>query len=119
MEQRKWVQRDRTIPVHETMFEYSKKVTKARLIATLKQVEEDEEIIDIDEVSGFQEAGFGSMDDEPRYYHFWQITVRKYTPESDDEYLSRKKTEQNYHALNEQRERLEYLRLKAKFETDL
>lgn len=114
MEQRRQVQRDRVIPIHQTMF--GSKVTKERIITTLREVEDGEEIIDLGEVSGFREAGFRSMSDDPVHYQHWQITVRKYTPETDEEYLKRKKTEESYKSTAEERDKLEYLRLKAKYE---
>jgi hypothetical protein len=83
-----------------------------------------EGILDTDRVIGFgwktwQDRHFMSMDDEGEktFYAPCIIVLRK-RPETDDEYFKRmKEDEQRKKDINE-RERLEYLRLKAKFENE-
>jgi len=58
---------------------------------------------------------FSCDDTERTYYTFYIIVARK-RPETDDEYFKRVKIEEDRKKEFEERERLEYLRLKAKFE---
>ena len=65
-----------------------------------------------------KESGFGSMksEDELDTYLIPKITVIRQRPETDDEYFQRMKEEEDRVRIKEEGEKLEYLRLKAKFE---
>ena len=59
--------------------------------------------------------GMEPIDEEVTYYTPSVIIIRP-RPETDDEYLGRMKTEGAWEKTKEANERLEYLRLKAKYE---
>jgi hypothetical protein len=65
-----------------------------------------------------KESGMFSMkmEDELRNVYRPMMEVVRRRPETDDEYLERKAKFQNLKNQTEEKERLEYLRLKAKFE---
>ena len=58
-------------------------------------------------------SGFGYSDESPTYYHPYVLVYRERL-ETDDEYFQRMKQE----AVREEKEYLEYLRLKAKYEKE-
>jgi hypothetical protein len=62
--------------------------------------------------------GIGNMDmeDISHTYYVPQVTVIRPRLENDEEYFERMKTEEEFEKQQTERERLEYLRLKAKFE---
>jgi len=62
--------------------------------------------------------GFGNMDmdESPEYIYAPGIMVKRRRIETDDEYVSRLKIGQTQKDRSEERDHLEYLRLKAKFE---
>ncbi len=63
-------------------------------------------------------AGWGSgPEDEGKTYSQPVITITRREMESDQDYFDRMKKEENFKKSTEERERLEYLRLKAKFES--
>ncbi len=62
-------------------------------------------------------SGFGLMsEDDIKSYYVPTLTIIRERPETDDEFLKRKQDEELINAQNTEKERLEYLRLKAKFE---
>jgi hypothetical protein len=65
-----------------------------------------------------KESGFGSMkmEDELDTFYIPTLEIVRKRPETDEEYLKRQQNEQQYKNTHEEREKLEYLRLKAKFE---
>lgn len=65
-----------------------------------------------------KENGFGSMkmDDELEDIHIATLVVIRNRPETDDEFLKRQKEKNNFQHNIEEREKLEYLRLKAKYD---
>ena len=82
-----------------------------------------EGILDTDRVIGFewktwQDRQFMSMDDEEKTFYAPCVTVLRKRPETDDEYFKRMKEETQHKKNIDERERLEYLRLKAKFENE-
>jgi len=65
--------------------------------------------------------GFGSMepdDDYPKTYYAPSVTIVRPRPETDTEYEKRMKHQEQIKKETEEKERLEYLRLKAKFEKE-
>lgn len=62
---------------------------------------------------------FGGMDNEERTWYWPIIVVQRKVEETDDEYFNRIKSEERIKKEFEQKERLEYLRLKAKFEPEV
>lgn len=115
---RNMIPRIRTLVIDDTSNSSNHKVTKEKLIKTLQKVEEEEEILEIKEVSGwFEPSGFGMYEPgEKIYQRYWELTLRKHTPETDEEYEHRMNFEEQIRRNNEENEKLEYLRLKAKFE---
>lgn len=92
---------------------------------TWKDLMETDKVLPTDTVYNFcyveeKENGFGSMKMEDKLddYYYPAIVVIRPRPETDDEYLKRKQQEQVYSKQTEEREKLEYLRLKAKFEVN-
>ena len=65
-----------------------------------------------------QESGFGKMDDELKTYEVPKITVIRRREENEGEYFQRLQREESVKRKLEETERNEYLRLKAKFETN-
>jgi hypothetical protein len=65
-----------------------------------------------------RESGFASMkmEDELETYRVPKVTVIRKRPETDDEYVQRLRKEELRKREEEDKERMEYLRLKAKFE---
>lgn len=117
MEQRKFIDEIINLPIGEGLSEdYKKEYTWADLLKT-------KNILDTDIVWNFyykeeKESGFASMktEDELGNYYYPVIQVKRCRPETDEEFLKRKQTEQSYRNKTEEQEKLEYLRLKAKFE---
>lgn len=92
---------------------------------TWKDLIETKDILPTDIVIGVeykkeQESGMFSMkmEDELEYYYTPTIIAKRIRPETDEEYFTRKSQEQKRIEKTEEQERLEYLRLKAKFEPD-
>ena len=65
-----------------------------------------------------KENGFASMktEDELETYYTPSVTVIRKRPENDEEYSQRMQLEASAKKQQEEKERLDYLRLKAKFE---
>jgi hypothetical protein len=59
---------------------------------------------------------FGYDTEEPEPHQVPYILITRRRPENDDEYSARMKEKAQFDAATETRERLEYLRLKAKYE---
>jgi nitrogenase molybdenum-iron protein alpha/beta subunit len=70
-------------------------------------------IINIDE----DQRGFGSMELDPVMGTSFYVKYSYYSPETDTEFENRMKHQERLKRDTEEREKLEYLRLKAKFET--
>lgn len=88
-----------------------------------KQLFETKGLLDTDRVIAFDwkewdDVPFGSNDGEPKTYYSPCVVVLRKRPETDDEYFKRMKEETQRKKDVEERERLEYLRLKAKFESN-
>lgn len=64
-----------------------------------------------------KESGFGSMkmEDELEDIHIATLVVIRKRPETDEEFLKRKQSDEMYNNQKEEKEKLEYLRLKAKY----
>jgi len=67
-----------------------------------------------------KESGFGimDMDYELKTYCYPKLVLIRKRPETDEEYFKRVKLIETIKKQTEERERLEYLRLKAKFEKE-
>lgn len=65
-----------------------------------------------------EQINFGSEDieNEDNIVMVPKLFVTRKRKETDKEYLDRKRIEENQNKINEERDKLEYLRLKAKFE---
>lgn len=62
-----------------------------------------------------EQSGFGGMDSNPDVYLIPMITIIRKRPETDSEYLLRKQVESKTAKNKLEKDRLEYLRLKAIF----
>ena len=114
MEQRKEIEVVKDVIIDNTSFE-SKRVNKEKLLKTINTLSDTDEILGIAERSGWHEPGFGSMDGEPVFYCHFAVVIRNYRLETDEEYFRRMKELEETNKQFNERERLEYLRLKAKF----
>lgn len=92
---------------------------------TWKDLQETEGVLPTDIIWHFfyrqeRETGMFSMkmEDELIDYYWPIMQVCRKRPETDDEFLARKTREQESKNKTEEQEKLEYLRLKAKFETN-
>jgi len=88
-----------------------------------KQLFETKGLLDTDRVIAldwkkWDTVPFGSYDGESVTYYSPCVVVLRKRPETDDEYFKRMKEETQRNKDIEERERLEYLRLKAKFESN-
>lgn len=102
---------------HKQHHEYKGALYWGELVSTEGPKPEDE----IAELKWVEESGRGGMmrmDDEEWHHAYFQVTVLRPRPETDEEYFARKKEEAKRVQEREDRERLEYLRLKAKFEPE-
>ena len=93
--------------------DYRQDITFEELCATKAQP--------TDRVLGFEyvetePGGFGMMDQDKRTFYYPALVVIRKRQETDDEYFKRQKEEQDRKIAQDDRDRLEYLRLKAKFE---
>lgn len=82
-----------------------------------------QDILDTDRIIGFEwkiweEKPFMSMEDEMKTFYAPCIIVLRKRPETDEEYFKRMKEDEQHKKDVDERERLEYLRLKAKFENE-
>lgn len=117
MEQRKIIEEKFTIKIGKQFAETYKKPY------TWKDLMETENVLPTDKVYNFcyveeKESGFGSMkmEDELENYYYPAIVVIRARPETDEEFLKRKQNDEVFNREKEEKEKLEYLRLKAKFE---
>lgn len=80
-------------------------------------LKDDDVIVDI-RWKKQKESGFMSMkmEDELRELYFLYIDVKRKRPETDEEYSKRQSEQVKRQKEIDEREKLEYLRLKAKFE---
>ncbi len=101
--------------VIKTAVEYKTDITFGE-IKSVKDVLDSDIIYDI----SFKEEksdGFGLMsEDDIRTYYVPTLTVIRKRPENDKEYFDRMESMEQIKKFQEEKERLEYLRLKAKFE---
>jgi hypothetical protein len=100
--------------------QYTQRITKAVILKALEKMRDDEETFDLITESGFEEShgwGMGMEDDNKVWFKRTTLTVRSYREETDEEYLKRMKDDERREGEMKERERLEYLRLKAKFES--
>ena len=65
-----------------------------------------------------KENGFGSMkrEDELEDIHIPTLVVKRDRLETDEEFLKRKQSDETFKKQQEEKDKLEYLRLKARFE---
>lgn len=114
MEQRKTVDEKISFTIKESK-EYKTDITFGELCA-VKDVLPTDILNDIS-FKKEEGSGFGLMsEDDIRSYYVPTLTVIRKRPETDDEFLKRKQDEENVNRQKDEKERLEYLRLKAKFE---
>lgn len=92
--------------------QFSDKITFGN-IKKAKGISDSDEVFGVTVRSGFAPSWGGEQDD---YYRYPVIIVKNKRPETDDEYFTRLKKEEADKKVQEERDRLEYLRLKAKFE---
>lgn len=92
-------------------------ITKDGLQKTLDNISDTDKITCVKEISEWRDAPMGYMgDDNQVWVHYWVLVVKNYRPETDDEYFKRNQNEQTHQNQIAEKEKLEYLRLKAKFE---
>lgn len=86
-------------------------------ILNIKGLQETDKIIDL-HWKEEKESGFGSLayEDELETYMIPEISISRKRQETDEEYLKRNREEADRIKRIEEKEKLEYLRLKAKFE---
>ena len=99
---------------------------KEQPFCTWKQLTETKGLLPTDVIDEFtyvkeieEFPGFGSMDDEedyPKTYYTPSVIVIRPRPENDEEYEKRMSRAEEIKKNTDEREKLEYLRLKAKFE---
>lgn len=114
MEQRKTVDEKISFTIKEAK-EYKTEITFGELCAVKDVLPSDI----LNDISFKKEkgSGFGLMsEDDIRSYYVPTLTVVRKRPETDDEFLKRKQEEESVNRQKDEKERLEYLRLKAKFE---
>lgn len=118
MEQRKIVDEHLQFKIGiNTVDTYKKNITWKDVLETKGVLPDD--IIDNIFYKEERETGMFSlkMEDELEMLYIPTLEVIRKRPETDEEFLHRKQGEQKVKNDTEKRERLEYLRLKAKFET--
>lgn len=87
------------------------------MILDCKELLPTDKIKDFNRVARQYSGWGGGQDDEPGSYTVPVITITRREEESDQDYFERMKKEEQYKKQVEEKERLEYLRLKAKFES--
>lgn len=107
------VERKRDILIH--CEQWSLKIRKKDLIDAANQMKDGEHAIGIVERSGTS-VPFGSMDGEEVYWRNDYLVVGWTEPENDAEFFKRVKEDEDRKKLAEEREKTEYLRLKAKYD---
>lgn len=75
-------------------------------------------IVGIENVHGWHEAGFGSMDNEQVYHNYWVLKIEVTREENDEEYGRRMKDVETRRKEIENRDWNEYVRLTAKYGGD-
>lgn len=116
MDSRKQVEVIRNLYIYDTSD--NEKITREKLMKTIPDIKDNEEVIDLKKLSGFRESGWGmDRDSEPVHFCHCVLVLKSYRLETDDEYFARQKREKEFKHNSEEREKLEYLRLKAKFES--
>lgn len=90
--------------------------TSDNVIRACKQMAKGEIVIGIRHIQEHREPGFGSMTEEPVWVNIYVLQVRKMRDETDEEYLIRRKNEERLAIEQLERDKLQYLNLKAKFE---
>lgn len=114
MEQRKTVDEKISFTIKDAK-EYKTDITFGELCA-VKDVLPTDILNDIS-FKKEEGSGFGLMsEDDIRSYYVPTLTIIRKRPETDDEFLKRKQDEETINRQKEEKEKLEYLRLKAKFE---
>lgn len=97
--------------------QYAKGVTADQLIVAAKQMKEGEYVSEFTRRKGFHDV-WGAGQDEPQGYHDYPVIVAvSFRPETDEEYFYRMQKEEEIKNDAEDKDRREYLRLKAKYET--
>jgi len=109
---RKNVERRRDIVI--TKEQWTDKIRANAIVEATRNMAHDEYIIGIEDRSG-RYVPFGSMDGEEVYYHHKVLVVAKMEPENDEEFEKRVKEEENQKRRAIEKEKTEYLRLKAKY----
>jgi len=97
---------------------------KPFVFCTWKELIETKGLLPADQIDDLiwdemKESGFMKLDfdpDHPKIFYTPSIIVIRPRPENDEEYEARMKRDEENRKTTEERERLEYLRLKAKFE---
>jgi hypothetical protein len=118
MEQRQIVDEKITFPIKGgSIYKSSEFCTWKELIETQGPISSD--IIHDLFYKEVECRGWGEMseDNEPSIWYVPTVTVIRPRPETDEEFEIRMRIKATFAQQNEERERLEYLRLKAKFET--
>ncbi len=117
METRIEIPVDREIVIEGAPFD-DKKITKAKMIQAVNSIEDDEQVMGMESRSGYSPTWGGGQDDEGIYYCYMVLIARKYRPETDQEYFDRMKNSENIKKSIKEKQRIEFLRLKAIFEPD-
>lgn len=106
------------IPVtRELLIAFPDQIADAKRIAeVIKEMKEDEFIVGFQHIQKHEPAPFANEPGETVWVDRQIFYVRSYRDETDDEYLARKKEEERIKTEQLEREKIQYLNLKAKFE---
>lgn len=93
-----------------------KKPTKEDIVKAIPEMSEDEYLVGFTERTGYHERWGGDRDDADIPYQYYCFVVEKMRDETDEEFLKRMNKDEKAKQELEERDKIQYLRLKAKFE---
>jgi len=117
MESRKIIDEKITFPIKDSKEYKDKPFCTWEELIVIKGLLPGDQIYDFHyEKDIVEEGGWGEDDDYPKTYYTPSVNVIRPRKENDEEYEKRMKEMNKIKRQEEEKERLEYLRLKAKFE---
>jgi len=114
------------VPVHRKILvvnnsHQTHKVDKEALIKAANEMKEGEEVVSLFRDHGYREAqgwGMGMDKDTQVWVDNILLEVQSYRDETDDEYFQRIQNEERTKKIQDERDKLLYLTLKAKYEIE-
>ncbi len=112
--------KERTMGIHMAPYEdWRVPITGRMLIEAVKNIQPTDHILSIEHVKrdpNERNIGFGMDYDENKDYYVPTLFYTRWTEETDEEYTKRIQEKERMIKQQEEKDKLEYLRLKAKYE---